>query len=380
MNLQYLHNLVFGENSRQYNSLAHLNSLHIGADTRTVTQSFTEPDQSRVWGFDVSGKWDGKVNMQMAKDYGASFVFIKVIDGTIPTAYWRENIEAAIDAGLIWGPYGWLYPDKCVSCTAQAKAYYELIKDYPVQIPAMIDFEWTRWMGQTANPNYQDLQKWVSWYREYSGINPGFYSAAGYMNNFGTMPRSLRDMFEYFCVANYGVTRPLMPMGFRPEEWDFWQFSCTGDAQKIARGNLGKLELDLQYFNGNKEELGLFLGLDSTPDDGEQEGTTMQGTVKPSYSLRVRDAGGADTGIRLAAGDVVYGPVANGRISFQRIYRLGRTVEQVAGNAATVDPSNGVAWMILADVPEPTPEPQPDFPPRIGYTLDGVTIKWYVPE
>jgi GH25 family lysozyme M1 (1,4-beta-N-acetylmuramidase) len=124
-------------------------------------------------------------------------------------------------------------------------------------------------------------------------------------------------------------------------------------------------EIDLNFYNGTDEEFYLRYGGGEVlpPPDEPEEGTVMQGTVRTGRALIIRDATGGDTGKRLAAGDVVYGAVTGGRIYFHRVYRLGTTVEETPGNAATVDPANpATSYMILADVAEPVTEPEPTPP------------------
>jgi GH25 family lysozyme M1 (1,4-beta-N-acetylmuramidase) len=209
-----------------------------------VGAGFIAPDVTKVWGPDVSD-WDGAVNFQIVKDFGADFAIIKAMDGTVPTRYWEVNHQRANDCGLPHGPYAWLYPDSRVNCTLQAKAYYNLIKDAKIQLPPVIDFEWTRYAGVQANPNYMDLRKWTAAFIQASGVKPILYSAAGYMNMFGRMPDDLRAMFAGFHFASYGGTRPVYPTGFT--EYDLWQFTATGDALALCPGDRNKKELDLNY-------------------------------------------------------------------------------------------------------------------------------------
>ncbi len=213
-----------------------------------LEQGFIAPDTNRIWGIDVS-PWDGNVNLQVTKDFGASFVFIKAMDGTVPVPYWLPNTKRAQDVGLLNSPYGWLYPDNRVSCVLQAREYWNLIKDVGSNLPPVIDFEWTRYAGVQANPNYSDLNKWADEFNRISGGKSILYSAAGYMNLFGPMPPALRAKFAGFWFASYGGTRPTYPTGFTSE--DIWQFSAFGDAQTLAPGDRNKKELDMNYMQSS---------------------------------------------------------------------------------------------------------------------------------
>lgn len=245
--LQEIHNFIFGENRREDNRHEHM--MQLSTQKRIMLQSagLIGPDLRRVWGIDIS-RWDGNVDLSVTKSFGASFVWIKGLDGTVPTRYFPENRARAIAANLPQGPYQWLYRDANVRGKAQAQAADTLLQKYPADMPLMIDFEWTKYLGLQANPNYNDLRIWATEFLRLGHRKPILYSAAGYMNPLGRMPNDLRDMFYDFNFANYGVNTPTLPMGF--EDWDFWQFAATGDAMKYAPNDANKKELDLNYYNG----------------------------------------------------------------------------------------------------------------------------------
>jgi GH25 family lysozyme M1 (1,4-beta-N-acetylmuramidase) len=347
--------------------------------------SFTVPNPSRVWGIDISGRWDGNVDFTATKQAGATFAIIKCVDGTVPTRLWKENRIRAYTAGLAVGEYAWLYRDANVPCRDQARAAWELIKNEPKQIPIAIDFEWTKYMGAPADPNYSDLDKWVTEFTRLSGYKPGFYSAMGYMNDFGVMPLTLRRKFAYFWVASYGGPLPSMPVGFAPEEWNFWQFSSTGEAEIIAPNDTGKMETDLNYWNGDKESFRRFFSLGEVPTQPPPPtGGTMKGTVLLGYTLNIRRADNNEVIGSLRVNDVVYGEVTNNRIYYNKIYRANGTIE-TPGSMCSSAISNGgtpaVYWMRLESVVEPPPTQPPvvTFPPEIGLTIGGVT-KAYIPK
>jgi GH25 family lysozyme M1 (1,4-beta-N-acetylmuramidase) len=243
-------------------------------------QGFTAPDNAQIWGIDISD-WDGNVNLQVSCDAGAKFAFIKAMDGTIPAKYWTANNARAIEADLPHAPYAWLYPDSRVSCTLQARAYWELIKNTYFELPPVIDFEWTRYAGLQANPTYADLDRWVTEFIRVSGIRPILYSAAGYMNQFGVMPEYLRQKFAGVWWAAYGVGC-VYPYGFT--SYDCWQFSSFGDALTLAPGDRDKRELDLNYMT--PAFYSRYVG-----EIPQQEGNTMalyEGTAKLTATPNVR--------------------------------------------------------------------------------------------
>src|SRR3990167_2096969 len=96
------------------------------------------------------------------------------------------------------------------------------------------------------------------------------YTAAGFTNPLGRVPDSIKSKVSYWWIANYGVTAPLLPLGL--SGWTFWQFASSGEARVIAPNDSGKLETDLNYFNGSENDLRAMAGLDAEeppPDTGE---------------------------------------------------------------------------------------------------------------
>jgi hypothetical protein len=191
---------------------------------------------------------------------------------------------------LLTGDYGWLYPNNKVSCKSQAGAYWDRIKNLPIQLPPVIDFEWTKYGGVAANPNYNDLDIWVTEFVRLSGIKPIMYSAAGYMNMFGAMPAALKAKFRAFWFANYGTAKPTLPLGFT--WWDFWQFASSLEQKFYAPSSTGKLELDGIYWRGLLDELQQLAGGGTTPPPS---GGTVDAYLKvTATSLNIRSTGRYD--------------------------------------------------------------------------------------
>lgn len=213
---------------------------------RAIATALIEPNYFLVWGTDHSD-WDGNVEFEVTKGLGSRFVFIKAMEGTVPSKYYIRNTLRAKEVGLLDAPYHWLHQNSKVNCKLQAQAFWERTKPFVSKLPAMVDFEWTKYMGQWANPTYNDLDIWVTEYTRLSGIKPLYYSAMGYMNDQGKMPLTLREKFIGFVVASYGSGLPAMPFGFGPMDWEFHQFASYGNAEIISPNDAGKKEVDLTY-------------------------------------------------------------------------------------------------------------------------------------
>jgi hypothetical protein len=165
---------------------------------------------------------------------------------------------------LLHGPYAWLYPDNKVPCREQAREADRFVKEFPADLPLVIDFEWTRYAGEPANPNYSDLDKWTTEYLALGNRKPILYTAAGYTNQFGAFPAALKAKFSALWIANYGVINPTMPNGWGLG-WDYWQASASGDAIRLAPNTTGKLETDIDYWRGDLASLYAFAGTQQEP-------------------------------------------------------------------------------------------------------------------
>lgn len=273
----FQNNLLYGEQKR--GSFERFFGVH----------SLVQPDLSRPWGTDIS-HWDGNVRLDVTQALGASFVIIKAIDGTITSRYFVENRQRAINAHLINGAYGWLYRNANVSCVAQAQAYDALLHRYPMDLPAVIDFEPTSWSGSPSNPTFTDLRLWVTEWLRLGNPKPILYSAAYYMNQFGRIPSDLKDMFAGLHVAHYGTLNPTLPSGYAVGEWLFHQFTSSGDAKVYSPNDVNKLEVDMNYCI-SRDKLYQLVGV--TPPNG---GNMLYGKVTAT-SLYTRSGPGTSYAI-----------------------------------------------------------------------------------
>jgi GH25 family lysozyme M1 (1,4-beta-N-acetylmuramidase) len=378
---QRIYNWMYGENSRQASLPYHYLGLSYdpGAPSRDFLPGLRTPDAGRVWGVDISGKWDGIVDLAVTKAQGGSFVIIKGMDGSVPTRYFYENRGRAMDAGLLTGMYAWLYRDANVSCVAQARAVSDLQSRYPVDLPVVVDFEWTRWMGQVSNPNYSDLDKWVSEFLRLGNRKPILYSAAGFMNQYGRMPDGLRAKLAGIWIANYDVITPSLPAGWLG--WDFWQFTSSGDAGVYAPGDLGKKELDMDYWSGTLAGLYAFAGVPMETGDGGTMAQIIQGTAIGSVTRRKAPAGDPFTPARyLNKGDRIEADKRDA--TFPQWLHLTKINDApVVGDEWASAGANQQyiqwSWVTVEDPPDPTPANIPDY--LTAHFSDG-TSKKYVPE
>ena len=206
------------------------------------------------------------------------------------------------------------------------------------------------------------------------------------MNPLGKMPDALKAKFSALWIANYGVLVPQLPIGF--SDWDFHQFAASGEAARFAPNDTGKLELDLDYWNGDLEELQNFAGVTVTPPNG---GTMATWYEVNTTALNIRKGPGAnyaDIGDLVRDDKIEVTETLGGWHHFVRAYR---GVNQLT----LVDPlaswCSGAYTVVTTSpvVDPPVPPPVPDLPGQTGIVPpDYILAYWtatnqtrkYIPE
>ena len=204
--------------------------------------------------------WTGVVNMEkMASKTDA--VIIKCLDGTIQSRYFVENYTAAKAKGIKVSAYQWLYSSKKVSIRKQAEALTDLLNQYPVDFGPFIDFEWTKYGGQPDNPNASDLYGMLEYFKELNGWYPGIYTAKGYWDEYGNKESYWKD--KTLWIANYFVSSPAIPEPW--DTWTLWQYTPNGPAEEYGVDPDFQKGIDLNRFNGTREEYLAFINKENGP-------------------------------------------------------------------------------------------------------------------
>lgn len=216
----------------------------------TTIQTEIPTDPSVVWGADFAGFYDGIVNWKVFKERGGRFACIKIADGTIKAKYADENVAGAKAEGLGIIGYCWLYPNRYISGTRQAEAWWNISKNMGLNFLA-IDFEWTKWMGRPANPDSSDLWGASEPLRKLIGSYPFIYSARGYMDQYFNHDPKWKDY--PFWIAQYGVPQPdpVLPWG---DQWTIWQVSNTWPGSELGVDPNWSRSEDGDLFNGTVEK------------------------------------------------------------------------------------------------------------------------------
>lgn len=219
---------------------------------QSVLGLYVSPDPSKVLGIDTS-HWTGVVDWNVAKAAGVKFAIIKAMDGITPTKYFVENYKGAKAAGIAVGAYSWLYSAAVLSPGRQARAYADLLRQYPCELPPTVDFEWTA----SGNPTWDDLWGFVSPLEQIMLVKPMIYTAYGYWRQYGST-NSIWAGYPLW-TAQYGVTTPTSYAPWNGKH-TIWQFTDRGEGVKYGFPATGEKMADLNYFNGTIEEFYTWIG------------------------------------------------------------------------------------------------------------------------
>jgi len=223
---------------------------------QSVLGIYTPVDTTRVFGCDTS-HWSNVLDWNMAKLSGMSFTVGKAMDGiTGPTKYFIDNYNGAKKVGILTGCYSWLYKNTVLSTKQQAIAYANLYKQFPTDLPPTIDFEWTSSGNPTASV---DLYDFLIRFEELTGRKCMVYSAYGYWREFG----STSSFYAKYPLwtAQYGISKPTSYAPWN-ENYSIFQFTDRAQGSLFGYPTSGESMADMNYFNGSKEDLYKFCGLE----------------------------------------------------------------------------------------------------------------------
>lgn len=219
-----------------------------------MSVDFQYPDASRVLGLSTS-HWTGLVDWSRAKANGVQFAFLKAAHGTNVNIRWfKENYQAAKDAGVLVGAYAWLTkPTVMASAGGQARKFAALLRDYPLDLTPVVDFEWnayTKRYNPKVNPTASDLWGWVVPFEDATGTHPMIYTAPGYWGEYGSISPIWGDYLLW--QAQYDP----QTINIKPwSGWDFWQWTERGRGEDYGVPRDGEIACELNYWRGTLDEL-----------------------------------------------------------------------------------------------------------------------------
>ncbi len=219
----------------------------------------------------------------------ADFVIIRAGQNLWPDRDFKINWPAAKIVGLPRGSY-WFY-DSRADPKEQAELWVDVLDGDLGELPLFADFE------ETFNGQHSGWSNWFTFLERLKELvgqkEICVYTAYYYWHENAPNSSSEADDLEYFhqyplWIANYGVTKPLIPKPWGADEWTFWQFTNVGD------GKLYGVEsdpIDLDYFNGDMDSFRKRYGLqdpNSPPPGGVEEGNEYR------VELSIRENAGVD--------------------------------------------------------------------------------------
>ena len=255
-----------------------------------------------IRGFDVShwqttlpdpvthGRYYVPIDYEKAVASGIEFGFFKACDGITDTPCYKEAVAHA-DQHILAMPYTWL--KQYLDAKQQADFWYSRLKTRPA---IAIDFE--NYAGDY--PTGAKLKAAIVRLTEigYTG-KIGIYSSHDYLMGWAKNELPwLKENTDFLWLSDPD-SLPLIPVPFT--KYDFWQYTWTAYAPDYGITN-GTDELDLDYFNGTRDELlALFGNVPIPPPIGEND---MEITPKYVSGSKIRNAAFATA---LQVGSLAFG-------------------------------------------------------------------------
>ena len=189
-------------------------------------------------GIDVSNH-QGDIDWETVKNSGVEFVFIRIGYGhnreakIMEDEKFRQNLEAARNAGLKVGLYFYSYATEIWEAEEQANWIVKTLNGEKIDLPIVFDYE--TWKSfPTYNINIVDLNKVAKRFLDilhdngYEGMN---YSSKYYLNTIWDLSEYPTWLAHYVSKTNYD------------KDFKVWQFSNTGEVPGIN----GFVDLDVLY-------------------------------------------------------------------------------------------------------------------------------------
>src|SRR5690349_18695554 len=264
------------------------------------TLTFEEIIQQEVILTDISF-YQRYANFEAMKNAGVSGAIFRAGQNTWEDSCVQRYMDDAEDNKMPFGTY-WFY-DSRVSPQSQAKKWKEVLGNHKTQLMCWSDYEENyggQYRGWKYLYDFLEACKQEMPDRKF-GIYTGYYY---WLNNSPIMGASLDYFAQYpLWLAWYTMDSTQVKV---PRPWSkltIWQNTAKGDGTKLG---VGSLNIDMDVFNGTKEEFKDFFGI--TDNGGKMPDITYIGTIKAGFTVVVREtAAGADTLQRLHGGDSVQG-------------------------------------------------------------------------
>jgi hypothetical protein len=244
-----------------------------------------------IYGFDVSWYQDvnatpQKIDFVKMKEYGASFAVIKVGQYTYADEDFADNWRNCKAAGLPRS--GYWFGDKDDSGQAQARRFWNLVKNDQPEGMLFIDYEngsWTDW-----NQLYgflKELQTLSGYPSKRIGIYTGYY----YWIDHDPLNVESRNWFKQFplWLAAYAPTPTLIKVPTPWTECLLWQDGTPAIGWQVGAESR---EIDHNRFNGDPNKFKEYMGgVPVTPPNGGDV-ILYYADLKSGYTSNVRPGAG----------------------------------------------------------------------------------------
>lgn len=194
-------------------------------------------------GLDVS-KWQGEIDFAKLKQAQVEFIMIRLgrqdSVGSSPYVdpYFLQNLKSAQTMNILVGVYFYSNATSTQEAQDQALWVVEQLKDYPIDLP--IVFDWENWSQfNTMNLSQYKLNQIANTFLEtieQKGYTPMLYSSKYYLETIWT------NQSYYTWLAHY--TNQTDYQG----NYLMWQLSNTGKVSGIS----GYVDIDIMYQEPNK--------------------------------------------------------------------------------------------------------------------------------
>ena len=213
-----------------------------------------------ILGIDIS-RWQNIVStpqymdFHKAREQGAQFVFIKASQACWMDRDFTMNWDNARRAGLLRGAYH--YMDWTRPAVEQANFFWGVLQADRGELPPVLDYE-CRVNPLDAGKMRQYCIDFLRQIESKIGRPPILYTSPGYWAQYGS-PDVAWLKFPLW-LAHYYTNTPRVPLPWKA--YTFWQYTDVGDG--LAYGAESK-ELDLDWYNGTREQLFTFAGINEVP-------------------------------------------------------------------------------------------------------------------
>lgn len=191
---------------------------------------------TRKFGVDIS-KYNGNVNMRVAKQNGVEFVILKAGSGARgEDPYFQTNYKNAKAVGMPVGAYWYSYAMNVNEAKGEAKRFMKLLDDKQFEYPVYLDFEDPS-QRNISRSTKTDMAIAFMDILEKNGYYTGLYSSGDWINN--KFDRSRMKNYDVW-IAHWYVN---VPRCYR--SYGMWQY--TNKKQVPGVPSTGEGGVDANY-------------------------------------------------------------------------------------------------------------------------------------